>query len=135
MDLDHNTSAELLKLRQERQVKQDALQKTLEAQVAPVVENNSSPAVPAETPKTEAVLPVDGNPPVAPPEEPKKEEPLTSTPVEEPTKPWDADDTVTPPAAVESKLDIKKLGSALGFEVNDETELVQTVTEKLAKAK
>ena len=137
-DLDHNTSGELLKLRQERQAKQDALQNTLTAQAAPVDPNISSPAViPTEPPKTEAVLPVDGNPPVAPPAEPTKEEPLTSTPAEEPVQPsWDADDKVTtPPEAVETKIDFKKLGSALELEVNNETELVQVVKEKLAKAK
>src|SRR5689334_20178058 len=121
-DLDHNISSELKKLAQERKEKQEALQQTLVAQTAPVVDTNtSSSATPPEPPKPEAVLPVEGNPPVAAPEEPKPEVPLTSTPVEEPTKPWDADDSAAVTATVESKFDAKKLGSALGLEVNDET--------------
>lgn len=127
----------LAKLAQERAAKRDSLQQTVEAQVPPTVpaaENTGLPVAPVETPQTsEAVLPVDGNPPVAKPEEPKPEPPLTAQVAEEAAKPWDEE--VTPTTTVESKFDFKKFGSALGFEVKDEAELVQTVTDKLAKVK
>lgn len=141
MSIDNNIKAELAKNAQERAAKNEALQKTLELQAQPpvpaAITDTGLPATPLiEAPKPEAVLPVDGNPP-APAVEPKKEEAqITSTePVEEPTKPWDADDTVVAPTVVDSKFDAKKLGSALGLEVNDETQLIQTVNERLAKAK
>jgi len=139
MSLDHNAKEGLLKIARERAERENALQKTLELQAqppAPAITDTGAPAVPLiEAPKPEAVLPVEGNP-AATVVEPKKEEPITPTePVEEPLKPWDADDTVTAPAVVESKFDAKKLGSALGLEVNDETQLITTVNERLAKAK
>jgi len=139
MSLDHNAKEGLLKIARERAERENALQKTLELQAqppAPAITDTGAPAVPLiEAPKPEAVLPVEGNP-AATVVEPEKEEPITSTePVEEPLKPWDADDTVTAPAVVESKFDAKKLGSALGLEVNDETQLITTVNERLAKAK
>lgn len=140
MSLDHNAKEGLLKIARERAEREAALQKTLELQAQPTppaITDTGAPTVPLiEAPKPEAVLPVEGNP-AAPVVEPKKgEAPITPTePVEEPLKPWDADDTVTAPAVVESKFDAKKLGSALGLEVNDETQLITTVNERLAKAK
>lgn len=137
-DLSLDVKAQLAKNAQERAAKNEALQKSLEAQAqppAPAITDTGTPATPLiEKPSTEAVLPVDGNPPVPVVELKKEEPPITPPVVEEPQKPWDADDTVVTPA-VDSKFDAKKLGSALGLEVADESQLIQTVNERLTKAK
>jgi hypothetical protein len=136
-DLDRDVKGKLAELNQKRQAEKEALTNTLNAQVAtPVLEDKvlstGQPVV--EPPKPEAVLPVPGDLPPAPKEEPKEEPPLTAPVVEEPQKAWDDTPVINEPP-VESKFDAKKFGSALGLDVKDETELVQTVTEKLAKAK
>lgn len=134
-DLDVNVKGQLAELNRKRQEERDRLQNVLNEQKAPEVQQNTSqttgqPVV--EPPKPEAVLPTPGDPPPAPVEEKKEEPPLTAPVAEEPLKAWD-ETPVAIDAPPESKFDFKKFGSALGLEVKDETELVQTVTERFAK--
>lgn len=141
-DLDHNVKSKLQELHKGREEKRNALQNVLNGQVAPEIPKNTpSPSEPGqpvvEPPKPEAVLPVPGDPPPAPEKEggDNQEPPLTAPVVEEPLKAWDETPVTADQPPVESKFDVKKFGSALGLEVKDETELVQTVTERLAKVK
>lgn len=137
-DLDQNVKGKLAELHQKREEAKNQLTNVLNEQTAPTIPNNTSstPGQPVvEAPKPEAVLPVPGDPPPAPVEEKKEEPPLTAPVAEEPLKAWDETPVTADQPPVESKFDVKKFGSALGLEVKDETELVQTVTERLAKVK
>jgi len=137
-DLDTNVKGKLAELNQKRQEERDRLQNVLNTQTPSVPENTSQPSGQpvVETPQTpEAVLPVAGDPPPAPVEEKKEEPPLTAPVAEEPLKAWDETPVTADQSPVESKFDVKKFGSALGIEVKDEAELVQTVTERLSKVK
>lgn len=127
-DLSTNQLAKLAELKKER----DA-QKAEQTPAEQVIDSGAIPEVSKpEEPKAEAV-PAE----VTKVDEKKAEESTTNpteTQSEEIEFKWDAELEQTP-APQASGVDLKKIGSALNLEVNDEDTFVKTVSEKLSKLK
>lgn len=140
MSLDTNVNSSLIENKQKRDAAKAASQPVIEP-VTPITTNTITIPAPTSTAPTPTV-------------EPKKEEavpPVTSKQPDESTQPevkptvtepvelidefkWDSNiPDVTPTTESTVSADLKKIGSALKLEVNNEQEFVSKVTEKLTR--